>query len=115
MIKFRVFDKKENVYLPNHVIDNMPMYALNSKDYIIELATGLTDKNGKIIYEGDIVVHDKIGSTEVGICRYNEKWGVFMFHTSEDIDEAFTFFSVGYETKNSTVIGNINENKELLK
>src|SRR5690554_3270229 len=119
MIKFRVFDKKENVYLPNHIIDNMPMYALNNKDYIIELATGLQDKNGKDIYVGDIVSLDKFDykgnllSTEVGICRYNKVWGVFMFHTSEDIDEAFTFFSVGYETENSTIIGNINENKEI--
>lgn len=109
--KFRVFDKRNNTYLSPVKVGNMLWDALNSKDYILELCTGLKDKNGKDIYVGDIVSHDKF---DLGICRYNEEWGVFMFHTNEDIDEAFTFYSAGYETENSTVVGNINENKELL-
>lgn len=121
MIKFRVFNKKYNNYLSPIEIGNMLWAALKSNDYILEQFTGLHDKNGKAIYVGDIVSHDTFDykgnllKTEVGVCRYNEEWGVFMFHTSEDISEAFTFFSVGYETGNSTVVGNIHENKERLK
>lgn len=81
------------------------------EDVVIEQYTGLKDKNGKEIYEGDIFEDDYNGGYEV------VKW----------IDErsAFCLCYMGYErdveefytrcTNEMEVIGNIHENKELLR
>lgn len=67
--------------------------------------TGLTDKNGKKIFEGDIVKN----SRDVGLLYYKEKnsaftvkgweYGYWLWHDKEDIE----------------VIGNIHDNPELLQ
>ena len=125
-IKFRVWDNKNNIMINNIQSLSYPHsgidfdWFLNRSGFPIMQYTGLKDKNGKDIYVGDIVSLDTFDykdrvTTEVGVCRYNDVWGVFMFHTGEDISEAFTFFSIGCLTENSTVLGNINENKELLE
>lgn len=74
--------------------------------------TGLHDKNGKEIYEGDII-HEYVeadvdGKVEVAT---DEKFAVEWY--CQDLDCGWTLFPVscdGYE-----VIGNIYENTELLK
>ncbi|WP_139452513.1 YopX family protein [Campylobacter armoricus] len=78
------------------------------EDFEIELWTGFYDKNGKKIYEGDILRY-KEGS----LLYANYKEGAFLLSTLDnlyDYDYLSNVNSWAHE-----IIGNIHENPELLK
>ena len=126
-IKFRVWDKESRAYYPIAGIDPygricIPCGAwtgtqnrIESCDSIVcrpgkmvlEQYTGLKDKNGKEIYEGDIVMWTD-DNTESGSIVFDEgcfyvNWPICM----ERIDASDAF--------DLEVIGNIHENPELLE
>lgn len=80
-------------------------------------STGLFDKNGKEIFEGDVIAIE-VDDTETPInarVSQNSKIGVLMFHVFEDNEdvpmvELLEDNSVAFE-----IIGNIYENPELLE
>lgn len=80
-------------------------------------STGLFDKNGKEIFEGDVIAIE-VDDTETPINArvfQNSKIGVLMFHVFEDNEdvpmvELLEDNSVAFE-----IIGNIHENPELLE
>lgn len=128
-IKFRAWDKNDNkMFLPHS------FYLLNGRlddfggdKYIFMQYTGLKDKNGKEIYEGDIMGGED--SAFVGIIEYGTLESFTGFASTED-DEYNTYLtytgihlvcsdgeSDSYIDKiiDLAVIGNIYENPELLK
>lgn len=76
-------------------------------DYILMQYTGLKDKNGKEIYEGDVV---KYGGASKGIGEVS--WREAEFSIRADDDGSALFLPI--RTTSVEVIGNIYENTELV-
>lgn len=121
--KFRyLFDKKlyevvlidfkfNNIYLK---IDDK--YPLRTKfdDRKLMQCTGLKDKNGKLIYEGDIVKYkDEAYSLCIGRIEWNNAHYELQYYTGEKYGW-FSHILCFKHIKNMEVIGNIYENPELL-
>jgi uncharacterized phage protein (TIGR01671 family) len=128
-IKFRAWDTKNRHWLPScwfRALDGGPLIeadegengasewtkdwtkVADQQDYILEQYTGLEDKNGREIYEGDILWQPKNYGTEplVVIWEAPEFQPFCSYNTIES----------NYPTAEyCRIIGNIHENPELLK
>ena len=131
-LKFRVWDKGNEHYVdcadmlyiePSGEItyacydgDREDMYYYEQNDVVIEQCTGLKDKNGKLIFEGDIVSTTlSDGSKFKHIIRWYDgrfiaDYGWYYHKEFED------YCSISQEwISKKEIIGNIHENHDLLE
>ena len=106
IIKFRIFNKKIKSYIDIHSSAIMIDELNNLNDnLIVEQFTGLHDKNGKEIYEGDIILQ----KTNNGKKLYEVKFEFGCFYAGFH-NGSSTKVSPKLIQKNAEVIGNIYEN-----
>ncbi|WP_415748796.1 YopX family protein [Streptococcus pseudopneumoniae] len=127
--KFRVWDSVEKKFVEhffitdNGLICNMEKPTSDSKllipieksELILMQSTGLKDKNGKEIFDGDILeIQDEgevLGNAKL---TWDNEQAVFMIEAIS-VDDIAPFHEIlSDESYSYRVVGNIYENKELL-
>ena len=123
-IKFRAWDNENNQMLDVQEINfedcfyggEMQIKTTMYNDYFdcrempLMQYTGLHDKNGKEIYEGDIVKVRKYSSFEIEVVKFDKGCFYAGMHYGSSTRSTVKLI----QPKLTEVIGNIYENKELL-
>lgn len=130
--KFRVWDNEDQIFLTKaRIYQNGECYCAFKGEWNknrlskVEMCTGLKDKNGKLIYEGDIFIDSEDIISTVSYCNkslsfvvngydYKSEDGSPYgedFYQSGEFEEQLQF----YDIDDCKIIGNIHENTEILK
>lgn len=113
--KFRAWDNENKCWTNYAITDDLQIFydkytgrwhRKNKDRFVLVQSTGLKDKNGEEVYEGDIVKVETRGGVVYGDVKY--KSCSFMI-CSEDMDR------IMLDCWDYEVIGNIYENPELME
>ena len=121
--KFRAWDKKfeemcrvvaldfdkDDAWLFSETQDNTEPRPFS--EIILMQSTGLRDREGKEIYEGDILGYGDNYACEVYWDNDEHRWGLHEYYPKGENDR---FHELDYLSEPMGIIGNIWENKELL-
>jgi len=116
-MKVRVWDDvlKEMLYSRVEQFDDMLGFRfekhLETENPIYMWSTGLHDRNGREIYEGDVLINPKGIRGEI---KYVPEYAAFLAYWKHDGECGYDYLDKGILMK-CEVIGNIYENPELLK
>lgn len=119
VIKFRGYNSHDGKFMYGSFIDNsqsdFDCYIQNDSGHFLEVErdtvgqyTGLNDKNGKEIYEGDIVSEKFDNVYDVGKVVFND--GAFWVLFADD-----EYLLIGCDSEETEVISNIYEHPHLLE
>ena len=115
--RFRAWDNREEKYIYNaqdQYDDEVEcfgnMFDTYGDRYAVEQCTGLKDKNGKLIYEGDIIKCSYGSEYYVGCVVWDSEEIQF----SMEVNEELYSFSQHSESHKIEIIGNIHENPEMI-
>ena len=112
-LKFRHFclHTKEMLYSDRHYFGLEDFFSQQPSETSDDMQfTGLKDKNGVEIYEGDIVNHNGIG---VGYIDYSDKHAAYKI-VFKGTTRKWLIDMIEREIRSIEVIGNIYEHSELL-
>ena len=112
-IKFRAWDKKDKLWVAGWSIGQAGVQTETSNKVFMQY-TGLKDKNGKEIYEGDIIEAYEFIQKPKMVVKFDEEMAgfiPFIWKQALEYEDYVGYFA--YE-HSCIVIGNIYENPELL-
>jgi uncharacterized phage protein (TIGR01671 family) len=114
-IKFRAWDIHLNKYVKFNLIGRV---EFNDNSYVFEQFIGLTDKNGKDIYEGDILVmpdgNPPEYSNSIAIVEYVGSCYCYRYTHIMRAEPIFNLVDFSAADNNAEIIGNIHENSDLI-
>lgn len=118
-IKFRAYNSETNNFelkasLRNLLVIFQTPLGVKTEKWLWQQYTGLKDKNGKEIYEGDICIHQQLAG---GLLEPNPVKGVQIvwteLHNGWICDDGKYQYSM--QSSQLEIVGNIFQNPELLK
>ena len=118
-IKFRAWDPEAeayryegNVQFDGQVVSG---WGKDKYDWVVEQFTGLRVKNGVEIYDGDILDYGYGSKEEVKFDVISKRECYGHGDCGDSVTIGFHFSGYYSDPRNSSVVGNIHENPELLK
>ena len=108
--RFRVWDKEENKYKNGMEVFDYMRGISNPDRYILEQCSGLKDKIGKLIYEGDILKPNSNTITKEVVYEDGSYWAkdTIYFHDKCHIFQRW-IDECGYEIVGNIHTENIND------